>query len=126
LVRSKTILLVEDNQLNLTLLTDLLEYEGYTVVATRFGEAAVQLAGECQPELILMDVQLPDISGTEATRRLKADERTRGIPVLAVTAFTLSEEEQSVPDGSFDGYVAKPIKIHAFLDTITSYLGTTK
>ena len=126
MVRSKTILLVEDNQLNLTLLTDLLEYEGYTVVATRFGEAAVQLAGECQPELILMDVQLPDISGTEDTRRLKADERTRGIPVLAVTAFTLSEEEQSVSDGSFDGYVAKPIKIPAFLDTITSYLGTTR
>ena len=125
MVGSKTILLVDDNQLNLKLLTDLLQYQGYTIVATRLGETAVQLAGQCKPDLILMDLQLPDLSGTEATRRLKADERTRGIPVLAVSAFTIPGDEKKMSGSGFDGYVAKPIKIPDFLRTIGHYFGNT-
>ena len=85
--RPKTVLVVEDNELNLKLLNDLLEYQGYKVIATRLGEPVLGLARQYQPDLILMDVQLPDISGMEATQRLKTDQRTREIPIVAVTAF---------------------------------------
>src|SRR5881394_2161696 len=78
----KTVLVVEDNELNLKLLNDLLEYQGYTVIATRLGEPALGLAQQYKPDLILMDIQLPDISGMEATQRLKSDEQTRTIPII--------------------------------------------
>jgi two-component system, cell cycle response regulator DivK len=88
----KTVLVVEDNELNLKLLNDLLEYQGYTVIATRLGEPALGLARQYQPDLILMDIQLPDITGMEATQRLKRDEQTRAIPIIAVTAFAVRHQ----------------------------------
>src|SRR5947209_19219937 len=85
----KTVLVVEDNELNLKLLNDLLEYQGYNVISTRLGEPALGLAQQYKPDLILMDIQLPDISGIEATHRLKIDEQTHTIPIIAVRAFAM-------------------------------------
>ena len=87
----RTVLIVEDNALNLKLLKDVLEYHGYTVFTTRRGEPALELARQCKPDLILMDIQLPDISGIEATRRLKADEQTRSIPVIGLRRLPCPE-----------------------------------
>src|ERR1700730_1876795 len=88
-----TLLIVEDNELNLELLNDILEYHGYSILAARLGEEAIQLARRYTPSLILLHMQLPDISGLEADRRLKADEQTRAIPIIAVTAFALQGDE---------------------------------
>src|SRR5213082_1918276 len=114
----KTVLVVEDNELNLKLLNDLLEYQGYTVIATRLGEPALELARRHRPDLILMDIQLPDISGMEATRRLKADEHTRTIPVIAVTAFAMSGDEARILASGCDAYVAKPFNLVDFLGLV--------
>jgi len=111
----KTVLIVEDNELNLKLLSDILEYHGYTVFTTRLGEPALQLARQHSPDLILMDIQLPDISGMEATQRLKADEQTRTIPVIAVTAFAMSGDESKILSSGCDAYVAKPFNVTEFL-----------
>src|SRR5438045_9046356 len=92
----KTVLVVKDNELNLKLLNDLLEYQGYTVIVTRLGEPALGLARQYKPDLILMDIQLPDISGMEATQRLKSDEQTRDIPRIAVTGLATSGSRASV------------------------------
>ena len=114
----KTVLIVEDNELNLKLLSDILEYHGYTVFTTRLGEPAIQLARQHSPDLILMDIQLPDISGMEATQRLKADEQTRTIPVIAVTAFAMSGDESKILSSGCDAYVAKPFNVTEFLKLV--------
>jgi two-component system cell cycle response regulator DivK len=115
---AKTVLVVEDNELNLKLLNDLLEYQGYTVIGTRLGEPAPELARQYKPALILMDVQLPDISGMEATRRLKRDEETRSIPVIAVTAFAMSGDEARILASGCDAYVSKPFNVRNFLKLV--------
>src|SRR5207302_1546499 len=112
---AKMVLIVEDNALNLKLLNDLLEYHGYQVLATGSGEAAIQIAEQQQPDLILMDIQLPDITGMDATRRLKANERTRMIPVIAVTAFAMSGDRAMILESGCDDYVAKPFNVMEFL-----------
>ncbi len=114
----RTVLIVEDNELNLKLLNDILEYHGYTVFTTRLGEPALELARQHRPDLILMDIQLPDISGMEATRRLKADEQTRAIPIIAVTAFAMSGDEAKVLASGCDAYVSKPFNIVEFLKLV--------
>src|SRR5207237_3185865 len=101
----KTVLVVEDNELNLKLLNDLLEYQGYRVIATRLGEPALGLAQQFKPDLILMDIQLPDISGMEATQRLKSDEQTHTIPIIAVTAFAMSGDEARILASGCDAYL---------------------
>src|ERR1041385_9062419 len=106
----KTVLVVEDNELNMRLLNDLLEYQGYTVIATRLGEPALELARQYKPDLILMDIQLPDISGMEATQRLKSNEETRTIPVIAVTAFAMSGDRARILASGCDAYLSKPFK----------------
>jgi two-component system cell cycle response regulator DivK len=111
----KTVLVVEDNELNLKLLNDLLEYHGYTVITTRLGEEALGLARQYKPDVILMDIQLPDISGMEATRRLKADEETGTIPIIAVTAFAMSGDEAKILASGCDAYIAKPFNVAEFL-----------
>src|SRR5205823_11353620 len=93
---AKTVLIVEDNELNLKLLNDILDYHGYAVFTTRLGEPALELARQHRPDLILLDIQLPDISGMEAARRLKGDEQTRRIPIIAVTAFAMSGDETKI------------------------------
>jgi two-component system, cell cycle response regulator DivK len=114
----RTVLIVEDNELNLKLLTDILEYHGYTVFTSRLGEPALELARQYRPDLILMDIQLPDISGMEATRRLKADEKTHTIPIIAVTAFAMSGDEAKILASGCDGYVAKPFNVVEFLKLV--------
>jgi two-component system, cell cycle response regulator DivK len=118
---ARTVLIVEDNELNLKLLNDILEYQGYTVFTTRLGEPALELARQYRPDLILMDIQLPDISGMEATRRLKADEQTRSIPVIAVTAFAMSGDEEKIRASGCDAYVAKPFNVTEFLKVIEDW-----
>jgi len=113
-----TVLIVEDNELNLKLLNDLLEYHGYTVITTRLGEPALELAQQSKPDLILMDVQLPDISGIEATQRLKSDEQTRAIPIIAVTAFAMSGDEAKILASGCDAYLAKPFNVAEFLKLV--------
>ena len=117
----KTVLVVEDNELNLKLLHDLLEYQGYTVIATSLGEPALGLARQYKPDLILMDIQLPDISGMEATQRLKSDEQTRDIPVIAVTAFAMSGDEARILASGCNAYVSKPFNVAEFLRLVEQW-----
>jgi two-component system cell cycle response regulator DivK len=119
---AKRILIVEDNELNLKLLHDLLEAHGYATVSAKTGSAALPLAREHRPDLILMDLQLPDISGLEAVRQLKSDEATRRIPVIAVTAFAMVGDERMALAGGCDGYIAKPIVLRNFLAVVERYV----
>src|SRR5437763_4477418 len=116
--RPKTVLVVEDNELNLKLLNDLLKYQGYTVLSTRLGGPALELAQQYQPDLILMDIQLPDISGIQATQRLKSAEQTRAIPIIAVTAFAMSGDEARILASGCDAYLAKPFNVAEFLKLV--------
>ena len=117
----RNILIVEDNELNLKLLVDVLEHHGYSIFSTRLGEVAVELARQHRPDLILMDIQLPDISGIEAMRRLKADEQTRTIPIVAVTAFAMSGDRANLLAGGFDDYVSKPFQILELLKLVERF-----
>ena len=114
----KTVLIVEDNELNLRLLIDILDYNGYTVLTTRLGESALELARQHRPDLILMDIQLPDISGMEAARRLKDDDETRTIPIIAVTAFAMSGDEVQILASGCDAYLSKPFRIGELLTLV--------
>jgi two-component system cell cycle response regulator DivK len=121
---ARRILVVEDNELNMKLLNDVLEAHGYDVLSTGEGAVALEWAKQYQPDLILMDLQLPDMSGLEVTRQLKADEATRRIPVVAVTAFAMAGDEKKARDNGCDAYVAKPIVLRDFLNLIAGFLGT--
>ncbi len=120
---AKRILVVEDNELNMKLLNDVLEAHGYEVMSTGRGAEAVEWARQHLPDLILMDLQLPDLSGLEATRQLKANPETRHIPVIAVTAFAMAGDEKRALDHGCDAYVAKPIILKDFLNLIGGYIG---
>jgi two-component system, cell cycle response regulator DivK len=120
---AKRILVVEDNELNMKLLNDVLEAHGYEVMSTGRGAVAVEWARQYQPDLILMDLQLPDLSGLEATRQLKADPETQRIPVIAVTAFAMAGDEKKALEHGCDAYVAKPIVLRDFLNLITGFIG---
>ncbi len=120
---AKRILVVEDNELNMKLLNDVLEAHGYEVMSTGRGAVAVEWARQYRPDLILMDLQLPDLSGLEATRQLKADDETRAIPVIAVTAFAMAGDERKARDHGCDAYVAKPIVLRDFLNLIAGFIG---
>ena len=115
------ILIVEDNELNLKLLNDILEFQGYGVILTRSGRAAIELAREHRPDLILLDLQLPDIPGTEVARHLKADAWTQIIPLIAVTAFAMHGDRRKALDSGCDDYVAKPFRIQDLLDLVARY-----
>jgi two-component system, cell cycle response regulator DivK len=120
--RPKVVLIVEDHELNLKLLQDLLESQGYQTLQTGDGLEALNLARQNLPDLILMDVQLPDVSGLDVTRWLKEDPRTRQIPIVAVTAFAMSGDERKVLDSGADAYVSKPISVLPFLRTVERFL----
>ena len=122
----KTVLVVEDNELNLKLLNDLLEYQGYTVITTRLGGPALGLARQYNPDLILMDIQLPDISGMEATQRLKSDEETRTIPIIAVTAFAMSGDQARILASGCDAYLSKPFNVAEFLRLVERWTSETR
>jgi two-component system, cell cycle response regulator DivK len=123
-VAAKRILVVEDNELNMKLLNDVLEAHGYDVMSTARGAVAIEWARQYRPALILMDLQLPDLSGLDATRQLKADEETRAIPVIAVTAFAMAGDEKKARDHGCDAYVTKPIVLRDFLALIAGFIGT--
>ena len=119
---SKTILIVEDNELNMKLLNDLLQAHGYSTLQTMDGRDVIKIAREHNPDLILMDIQLPEISGLEVTKMLKADDDLKSIPVIAVTAFAMKGDEEKIREGGCEGYIAKPISVPTFLDTISKFL----
>ena len=118
----KTVLVVEDNELNMKLFNDLLEAHGYNVVQTRDGLKALDLARTHKPDLILMDIQLPEVSGIEITKWLKEDDALRSIPVIAVTAFAMKGDEQKIREGGCEAYISKPISVINFLQTIDGFL----
>jgi two-component system cell cycle response regulator DivK len=120
---SKKVLIVEDNELNMKLFHDLLDSQGYETLQTREGLQALALARQHRPDLILMDIQLPEISGLEVTRWLKEDEELSHIPVVAVTAFAMKGDEERIRQGGCEAYISKPISISAFLDTVRRHLG---
>jgi two-component system cell cycle response regulator DivK len=111
----KRILIVEDNKSDVRLLRDILEWRGYETLQTGDGLEAINLALANLPDLILMDIQLPDVSGLEVTRRLRGDERSRRIPIVAVTAFAMEWHEREALDSGCDAYISKPIAILGFL-----------
>ncbi len=119
---SKTILIVEDNELNMKLFNDLLQAHGYATLQVKDGRSVVEITRANRPDLILMDIQLPEISGLEITKMLKADDDLRAIPVVAVTAFAMKGDEQKIRDGGCDGYIAKPISVTSFLQTVSRFL----
>jgi len=116
------ILVVEDNEMNLDMLSRRLERAGYEVVSARDGEAGVSVAITEQPALVLMDMSLPGMDGWEATRRLKAHERTRSIPILALTAHAMVEDRQSALAAGCDDYETKPIEFPRLLGKIRAHL----
>jgi two-component system cell cycle response regulator DivK len=120
---AKTVLVVEDNELNMKLFHDLLEASGYNILQTRNGLEAIDIAREHRPDLILMDIQLPEVSGLEVTKWIKEDDDLRSIPVIAVTAFAMKGDEERIRQGGCEAYLSKPISVATFLSTVKSYLG---
>ncbi|MBN9527455.1 MAG: response regulator [Alphaproteobacteria bacterium] len=120
---SKTVLIVEDNELNMKLFHDLLDAHGYKTIQTKDGMEALKLAREQRPDLILMDIQLPEVSGLEVTKWIKEDENLRAIPVIAVTAFAMKGDAEKMRDGGCEAYIAKPISVTEFIETVRRFLG---
>ena len=118
----KKVLIVEDNDLNMKLFNDLLVAHGYGTLQTKDGVEAIALARQHRPDLILMDIQLPEVSGLQVTRWIKEDDDLRGIPVIAVTAFAMKGDEEKIRDGGCEAYIAKPISVTSFLQTVERFL----
>jgi two-component system, cell cycle response regulator DivK len=116
------VLVVEDNERNLKLLRDVLQYAGYDVRAAQSAEEAITLAVSEPPDLVLMDLQLPGIDGMEALRRLRENPRTADVPVVAVTALAMRQDRERALSAGFDGYLEKPISVRAFPEQVHSFL----
>ena len=119
---TKKILIVEDNDLNLKLFRDLLEANGYETVETKEGLNALDLTKREKPDLILMDIQLPEISGLDVTRKIKSDPEVADIPIIAVTAFAMKDDEEKILRAGCEAYISKPISITNFLETVKQFL----
>jgi two-component system cell cycle response regulator DivK len=119
---SKKVMIVEDNELNMKLFHDLLEAHGIETVQTKDGRNVLELAREHKPDLILMDIQLPEVSGLDVTKWLKDDDELKSIPVVAVTAFAMKGDEQKIREGGCEDYISKPISVMKFMETIQKYL----
>jgi CheY-like chemotaxis protein len=117
------ILVVEDNELNLKLVRDVLQFAGFEVMEARTGEEGVTRATERRPDLVLMDLQLPGIDGTEALRQLRTSAPTRDVPVVAVTAFAMREDRERALGAGFDGYVEKPFSPRELPAQVRGFLG---
>ncbi|BAT60213.1 polar-differentiation response regulator DivK [Variibacter gotjawalensis] len=120
---SKVVLIVEDNELNMKLFQDLLQAHGYPTIGTRNGIETLDLARQHRPSLILMDIQLPEVSGLEVTKWLKDDPELRSIPVIAVTAFAMKGDEERIREGGCEAYLSKPISVGKFIETVRGFLG---
>jgi two-component system cell cycle response regulator DivK len=118
---SPQVLVVEDNERNMKLFRDVLQGSGYRTLEATTGERAVELAIEHGPNLVLMDIQLPDIDGVEALRRLRVDERSASLPVLALTAQAMEGDRERFLAAGFDGYLSKPVDIAEFVTTVKRY-----
>jgi two-component system, cell cycle response regulator DivK len=123
---SRRILVVEDHPLNMELVTDLLESRGCLVLQATDGLSGIEIARQELPDLILMDVSLPGIDGLEATRRLQADDLTRVIPIVAVTAHAMKGDQDKVEEAGCRGYLCKPIDTRTFADSVLSFLNEVK
>ena len=119
----KTVLIVEDNELNMKLFHDLLDAHGYATIQTRNGMDVLELARTHRPSLILMDIQLPEVSGLEVTRWLKDDDELRDIPVIAVTAFAMKGDEERIRGGGCEAYISKPISVVSFIASVRKFIG---
>ena len=120
---SKRVLIVEDNELNMKLFNDLLEANGYSTLQTRSGVEAVELTRRHRPNLILMDIQLPEVSGLEVIQWIKHDDDLKHIPIIAITAFAMKGDEERIRQGGCEAYISKPISVGFFLDTVKRFLG---
>jgi len=118
----KKVLIVEDNDLNMKLFNDLLVAHGYGTLQTKDGVEALALARQHRPDLILMDIQLPEVSGLQVTQWLKEDDELRMIPIIAVTAFAMKGDEEKIRDGGCEAYIAKPISVASFMRTVERFL----
>ena len=118
----KKVLIVEDNELNMKLFADLLDAHGYETRQTREGLKAIGMARTFKPDLILMDIQLPEVSGLEVTKWLKDDEALADIPVVAVTAFAMKGDEKRIREGGCAAYISKPISVVSFLSTVRKFV----
>ena len=119
---TKTILIVEDNELTMKLFRDLLEAHDFATLETRDGMEALEMARANKPDLILMDIQLPGVSGLEVTRQIKADDDIKSIPVVAVTAFAMKGDEDRIREGGCEAYIAKPIRIEQLISTVRRFV----
>lgn len=117
------ILIVEDNEKNLKLVRDVLQFKGYRTVEAVTGTEGVRLAREEKPDLVLMDIQLPDIDGITALGRIRADPLTDKMPVAAVSASVMPDDQQRIVASGFDAYVTKPINVKSFLETVERFVG---
>ena len=117
------VLVVEDNEKNMKLFRDVLEASGYRLLEATTGEQAMELAAEQQPNLVLMDIQLPDLDGVDALGRLRADARTASIPVVALTAQAMHGDRERFLDVGFDAYISKPVDIVEFVRTVKEHCG---
>ena len=120
---AKTVLIVEDNELNMKLFSDLLDAHGYITLQSKDGLEALEMARKHVPDLILMDIQLPEVSGLEVTKWLKEDDSLKSIPVVAVTAFAMKGDEDVIRQGGCEAYISKPISVTGFLETVRRFIG---
>ncbi|MEJ8823178.1 response regulator [Variovorax humicola] len=118
-----TILIVEDNEKNMKLVRDILQFEGHATLEAATGAEGVRLATEKVPDLILMDIQLPDFDGAEALRRIRSERALDAIPILAVSASVMPDEQQKVINSGFDAFITKPIDLKHFRATVKRFLG---
>ena len=119
---AKTILIVEDDELNMQMFNSLLQSNGYNTIKSSCGSDILELAYKHRPDLIVMDILLPERSGLELTKILKADEKLKAIPIFAVTAFAMKDDEKRIRDAGCDDYLAKPISVPAFLARVENHL----
>lgn len=119
----KQVLIVEDNDLNMKLFNDLLEAHGYGTLQSRTGLDGYELARNHRPDLILMDIQLPEVSGIDIIKLLKENDELRSIPVVAITAFAMKGDEERIRESGCEGYLSKPISVAKFMDTVRSFIG---
>ena len=119
--KNKTILIVEDNEINAKLYIGLFESEGYSIIHSADGLDTVDLARQHKPDAIILDIQLPGVSGLEHAQNLKADEELKHIPIIAVTAFAMKGDEERIMQAGCDAYLAKPVPTNVLLETITKF-----
>ena len=119
-----TILIVEDNEKNMKLVRDILQHKGYTTLEAETGTEGVRLAIERKPDLVLMDIQLPDIDGIQALKLIREQPSLDAIPVLAVSASVMPDEQIKIVNSGFDAFITKPINIRQFMDSVQRFLAS--